>query len=246
MLELLAEGRRDEEVTIRLGLPNVRQMRYRVSRIALHFGLPGAVRPQLVDFAYRHGALPAPDPIQPLVLKAHDYDLVRMLAAGRTVKEYARRWELKRSQADYIMHRTSTRLAATTRSSLIRRAWQRQVLGPTEFAADLARVDAQRHPAPEADQHVIVPLVSGYRLASPAGGHYLTRSLDILDQAEAQAAARFLSGRDGFAPLWIAGPQRAGGPYVVSWGRKAPAPRPADFPADGHPPRHSNYRSRTA
>ncbi|MGW7304051.1 DUF6302 family protein [Streptomyces sp. NPDC054835] len=221
-------------------------MRYRVSRIALCFGLSAAVRPQLVDFAYTHGVLPAPELIQPLVLEAKDYHLVRMLAAGRTVGEYARRWGIKRFQADYIMQRTSTRLDATTRSSLIRRAWQRQVLGPSLFAADLARMHAQQSSTPEAGRYVIVPLISGYRLAGPAGGLRRTRYLDIPDEAGAQAAARFLSGRDGFAPLWITGPERPGGPHRVSWGRKGPVPQPGHLLASGQPRRPTGSRYRTA
>ncbi|MFI8358444.1 hypothetical protein [Streptomyces cyaneofuscatus] len=102
---------------------------------------------------------------------------------------------------------------------MIRRAWQRQILGPTQFAMDLAGLHVEGPQPPEAGRWVIVPLLSGYRLAAPAGGPQPTRHLDVPDQEAADAAGRFISGRPGFAPLWITQPAKPGEPVRVSWGR---------------------------
>lgn len=239
VLELIAEGHEDPEVAAQLGLKNPALVRYRLARIACRFRLDAVVRPQLVDYAYTHGALPTPVVLQPLVLEANAYDLVRTLAAGEPVNAYARRLGLKPYQADYLLKATRARLGATSRPSMIRRAWQRQVLGPTPFAADLGRMYDEGPQPPGAGRWVIVPLLSGYRLAGPADGLQRTRHLDVPDQEAADAAARFLSGRAGFAPLWTTKPPRPGDPVRVSWGRSLPAVLAGPRVAPVRPPRHA-------
>ncbi|MEU8617323.1 DUF6302 family protein [Streptomyces sp. NPDC048623] len=217
VLELISEGYGDLEVADRLGLKSAARLRYRLSRIARHFQLETVVRPQLVDHGYSHGAMPVPALLQPLLLEAKAYGLVRTLADGGSVSAYARRQGLKPYHAQYLLKTARAKLDATSRASMVRRAWQRQILGPTPFAADLAGMHGEAL-QPGAGRWVIVPLLSGYRLAGPAGGLHRTRHLDVPDQEAANAAARFLSGRPGFAPLWIAKPPRPGDPFRVSWG----------------------------
>ncbi|MER5737092.1 hypothetical protein ABT117_15625 [Streptomyces sp. NPDC002262] len=231
VLELIAEGHRDPEVAARLGLGTVTRVRSRLDQIARHFGLEAAVRPQLVHHGYACGAVPPPPVLQPLVLDADAFDLVRALAAGTALTAYARRRGMASYQATYLMEKTSVRLKATTRPSVIRRAWQRQILGPRPFAADLAALHAQRPRPPETGRWLIVPLLSGYRLAAPATRHSPTRHLDITDREEALVAARFLADREGYAPLWITQPTQPGHPYRVSWGRRTAAVQPRHSPA---------------
>ncbi|WP_327268051.1 hypothetical protein OG233_06855 [Streptomyces sp. NBC_01218] len=225
VLELVAEGHEDPEIASRLGLGTDRHVQYRLARIARRFRLNAVVRPQLVDHAYTHGALTAPAVLHPLLLKANAYGLVRTLAAGRPVNAYARLLGLKPYQVQYLLKKTQARLDATSRASMIRRAWQRQVLGPTQFAVDLASLHDEGPQPPEAGRWVIVPLLSGYRLAAPAGGPQPTRHLDVPDQEAADAASRFISGRLGFAPLWTTQPANPGDPVRVSWGRPRSALR---------------------
>ncbi|MFH8255242.1 hypothetical protein [Streptomyces roseolus] len=226
VLELIAEGHRDPEVAARLGLGTVTRVRSRLDQIARHFGLEAAVRPQLVHHGYACGAVPPPPVLQPLLLDADAFDLVRALAAGKTLTAYARRRGTASYQAAYLLEKTSARLGATTRPSLIRHAWQRQILGPRPFAADLAALHAQRPRPPETGRWLIVPLLSGYRLAAPATRRSPTRHLDIADREEALVAARFLADREGYAPLWITLPPQPGRPYHVSWGRRTAAAQP--------------------
>ncbi|WP_411076064.1 hypothetical protein [Streptomyces sp. cmx-4-7] len=225
VLELVAEGHEDPEIASRLGLGTDRHVQYRLARIARRFRLNAVVRPQLVDHAYAHGALAAPAVLHPLLLDANAYGLVRTLAAGRPVNAYARLLGLKPYQAQRLLKKTRARLEATSRASMIRRAWQRQVLGRTQFAADLASLHDEGPQPPEAEHWVVVPLLSGYRLAAPAGGPKPTRHLDVPDLEAADAASRFVSGRLGFAPLWITQPANPGDPVRVSWGRPRPALR---------------------
>lgn len=224
VLALLAEGHRGPEVAARLGLANSQRVHYRIHRISTYFGLEAASQPQLVDLAYALGALPAPGPVQPLVLRAAEYHLVRMVAAGGTLTEHARKQGLSVFQANYIARKAQSALDAATLPALIRRAWQRQILGPTAFAADLARMRAQQPADPDLGGHVIVPLASGHRLALPAWGPHPTRFLDVPDEVEAQAAARFLSARDGYAHLRITPLDRPGGLFRVSWRRQEATP----------------------
>ncbi|MFF8447774.1 hypothetical protein ACF06Q_08735 [Streptomyces leeuwenhoekii] len=224
VLAPLAEGHRGPEVAARLGLANSQRVHYRIHRISTHFGLEAASQPQLVDPAYALGALPAPGPVQPLVLRAAEYHLVRMVAAGGTLTEHARKQGLSVFQANYIARKAQSALDAATLPTLIRRAWQRQILGPTAFAADLARMRAQQPAEPDLGGHVIVPLASGHRLALPAWGPHPTRFLDVPDEVEAQAAARFLSARDGYAHLRITPLDRPGGLFRVSWRRQEATP----------------------
>ncbi|MFE6378200.1 hypothetical protein [Streptomyces roseolus] len=226
VLELIAEGHRDPEVAARLGLGTVARVRYRLDQIARHFGLEAVVRPQLVHHGYACGAVPPPLVLQPLLLDTDAFDLIRTLAAGKTLTAYARRRGTASHQATYLLEKTSARLGATTRPSLIRHAWQRQILGPSVFAADLAALHAQRPRPSETGQWLIVPLLSGYRLAAPATGRSPTRHLDIADREEALAAARFLADREGYAPLWVTQPSQPGRPYRVSWGRRTAAAQP--------------------
>ncbi|MFE1895077.1 hypothetical protein [Streptomyces yangpuensis] len=219
VLELVAEGHEDPEIASQLDLGTDRHVQYRLARIARRFRLDAVVRPQLVDHAYTHGALAAPAVLHPLLLEANAYGLVRTLAAGRPVNAYARLLGLKPYQAQYLLKKTRARLNATSRASMIRRAWQRQILGPTQFAMDLAGLHVEGPQPPETGRWVIVPLLSGYRLAAPAGGPQPTRHLDVPDQEAADAAGRFISGRPGFAPLWITQPANPGDPVRVSWGR---------------------------
>ncbi|MFI8103510.1 hypothetical protein [Streptomyces sp. NPDC086023] len=233
VLELIADGHRDPEVVARLGLGTVARVRYRLNQIARHFGLEAVVRPQLVHHGYACGAVPPPPLLHPLLLDADAFDLIRALAAGKTLTAYARRRGTTSYQATYLLERTSARLKATTRPSLIRHAWQRQILGNTPFAADLAALHAQRPRLPETGRGLIVPLLSGYRLAAPATGRSPTRHLDIADGEEALVAARFLADREGYAPLWIVKPSQPGLPYRVSWGRRDAAAQPRHgFAAD--------------
>ncbi|MFF0482730.1 hypothetical protein [Streptomyces sp. NPDC004435] len=226
VLELIAEGHRDPEVAARLGLGTVTRVRSRLDQIARHFGLEAAVRPQLVHHGYACGAVPPPPLLHPLLLDADAFDLVRTLAAGKTLTAYARQRGTASHQAAYLLEKTSARLGATTRPSLIRHAWQRQILGPRPFAADLAALHANRPRPPETGRWLIVPLLSGYRLAAPATRHSPTRHLDIADREEALVAARFLADREGYAPLWITQPTQPGRPYRVSWGRRTAAAQP--------------------
>ncbi|MEU2232602.1 DUF6302 family protein [Streptomyces vietnamensis] len=239
VLELIAEGHEDPEVAARLGLKSAALVRYRLARIARRFQLDAVVRPQLVDHAYTHGALPTPAVLQPLLLEAKAYGLVGTLAAGKPVNAYARLLDLKPYQAQYLLKTTRARLDATTRASMIRRAWQRQVLGPTPFAADLAGMYDEGPQPPGAGRWVIVPLLSGYRLAGPAGGLHRTRYLDVPDQEAADATARFLSGRAGFAPLRITKTPHPGDPFRVSWGRPLSAVRPGPGVVPVRPPRRA-------
>ncbi|MFD3422420.1 hypothetical protein [Streptomyces decoyicus] len=195
-------------------------MHYRVHRICTYLGLSAATQPQLVNLAYSLNALPSPEPGRPLVLKAAEYQLVRTLAAGGTIGMYARKQGLTRFQVNYLARKVQRTLDAATLPALVRRAWERQVLGPTQFAADMARMHAQQLAEPDLGRHVIVPLTSGYRLALPAQGFHHTRHLDVPDTVEARAAARFLSGRSGYFPLRITAPEYQGGPFRVSWGRQ--------------------------
>ncbi|MFD5109047.1 hypothetical protein [Streptomyces cinereoruber] len=226
VLELIAEGHTDPEVAARLGLGTVLRVRYRLAQIARRFGLKAVVRPQLVHHGYACGALPSPPLLHPLFLDADGFDLVRALAAGKTLTTYARRRGVTSYQAAYLMEKTSARLKATTRPSLIRHAWQRQILGNVPFAADLAALHAQRPRLPETGRGLIVPLLSGYRLAAPATGRIPTRHPDITDGEEALIAARFLADREGYAPLWVTQPSQPGRPYRVSWGRRDAALQP--------------------
>ncbi|MFF6833385.1 hypothetical protein ACFY84_16140 [Streptomyces sp. NPDC012438] len=211
VLELIAEGHRDPEVAARLGLGTVTRVRSRLDQIARHFNLEAAVRPQLVHHGYACGAVPPPPLLHPLLLDADAFDLIRALAAGKTLTAYAHQRGTASHQATYLLEKTSAKLGATTRPSLIRHAWQRQILGPHPFAADLAALHAQR--PPETGRWLIVPLLSGYRLAAPATGRSPTRHLDIAD-------------REGYAPLWITQPTQPGRPYRVSWGRRTAAAQP--------------------
>ncbi|MER6116146.1 hypothetical protein [Streptomyces sp. NPDC001743] len=228
VLELIAVGHSNAEVAVRLGLGTAARVRYRLDLIARHFGLEAVVRAQLVDHGYVCGAVPPPPLLHPLLLDADAFDLVRALAAGQALAAYARRRGLTVSQAAYLRRKTFARLGATTRPSLIRYAWQRQVLGPRAFAADLAALHAQRpRPRPaKTGRWLIVPLLSGYRLAAPATRRSPTRHLDIADREEALVAARFLAHRKGYAPLWVARPSQVGLPYRVSWGRRTVAAQP--------------------
>jgi len=245
VLTLLAQGYRDQEVAARLGLENAKQACYRVDRIKAHLGLEAATRPQLVDAAYTRGALPAPDPIQPLVLEAAQYHLVRMIAAGATIGEYAGKRKMTRSQANSVVRKTQGALEAATLPALIREAWRRQILGPTLFAADL-QMHSQQEPEPGLGGHVIVPLASGHRLALPAWGLRPTRYLDVPDETEAQAAARFLSARDGYAQLRITPPEHQGGPFRVSWRRQEAMPSSGHSPVLGRSRNPPVYRGRSA
>ncbi|MFH9955982.1 hypothetical protein ACH4OX_17455 [Streptomyces roseolus] len=226
VLELIAEGHKDPEVAARLGLGTVSRVRYRLDQIARHFDLEAVVRPQLVHHGYACGAVPPPPVLQPLLLDADAFSLVRALAAGKALTAYARRRGMAPYQAAYLMEKTSARLKATTRPSLIRHAWQRQILGPRAFAADLAALHAQRPRPSETGWWLIVPLLSGYRLAAPATGRSPTRHLDIADREEALGAARFLANREGYAPLWFTQPTQPGRPYRVSWGRRTAVVQP--------------------
>ncbi|MFC9585833.1 hypothetical protein ACFVJ8_23805 [Streptomyces yangpuensis] len=242
VLELVAEGHDDQEVAARLGLGAPAHVRYRLARIARRLRLQAVVRPQLVDHAYTHGALAAPAVLQPLLLEARAYGLVRTLVAGRPVNGYARLLGLKPHQARHLLNTTRARLDATSRASMIRRAWQRQILGPTPFAADLAGMYDEGPQPPGARRWVIVPLLSGYRLAGPVDDLRSTRHLDVPDQEAADAAGRFLSGRPGFAPLWITQPSIPGDPVRVCWGRPCSAVRTGPGVARVHPPRQAGLR----
>ncbi|MGA5215078.1 hypothetical protein ACPCAE_03245 [Streptomyces cinereoruber] len=241
VLELIAEGHTDQEVADRLGLKSAARVQYRLSRIARHFQLETVVRPQLVDHGYTRGAVPVPGLLQPLLLEAKAYGLVRALAAGRSLHAYARSQDLKPHHVQYLLKTTRAKLDATTHPSVIRRAWQRQILGPTPFAADLASMHDEA-PQPATGPWVIVPLLTGYRLAGPTGGLHRTRHLDVPDQEAASAAARFLSGRPGFAPLWIAKPAHPGRPFRVSWGRPPSAVRPEPGALSARPLQQTGIR----
>ncbi|MFB8040532.1 hypothetical protein ACFC8F_04415 [Streptomyces hydrogenans] len=218
VLELIAEGHKDPEVAARLGLGTVARVRYRLDQIARHFDLEAVIRPQLVHHGYACGAVPPPPLLHPLLLDTDAFELIRALAAGKTLTTYARRRGTASHQATYLLEKTSARLGATTRPSLIRHAWQRQFLGHRPFAADLAALHAQRPRPSETGQWLIVPLLSGYRLAAPATRRSPTRHLDIAD--------RFLADREGYAPLWVTPPPQPGCPYRVSWGRRTAAAQP--------------------
>lgn len=240
LLALLAEGHTDPEIAAQLGLANSRRVPYRVHRISELLGLKTAIRPQLVDRAYTLGALPAPAPTQPRMVKTAEYHLIRMIAAGGSIGEYAREQGLTPFQANYIARTARRTLDAATLPALIRRAWQRQLLGPTPFATDVARMHLQRPAEPDLGCHVIVPLASGHRLALPAWGFHPTRHIDVPDEISAQAAARFLSGREGYAHLRITPPDHPGGPVRVSWRRQETnlRPRHAGRPRQRLTPHH--------
>ncbi|MFE1378164.1 hypothetical protein ACFW6S_04290 [Streptomyces sp. NPDC058740] len=242
VLELIAEGFESQEIATRLGLQGIHQVQYRITSIARRFRLKAVVRPQLVDHAYAHGALPAPTPLEPVLLRAQEYGLVRSLATGGTLGAYGQKAYLGPYLARKLMKETCAKLDAATPSSLIRRAWQRQVLGPSVFAADLARMHGQLQPVRDLGRWVIVPLRSGHRLAGPADDFYRTRHLDITGLEEARAAARFLSARDGFAPLWITGPNHnadhRADPFRVSWGVRDTAATPGHGLTTSAPPPH--------
>ncbi|MFD4374815.1 hypothetical protein [Streptomyces sp. NPDC058486] len=242
VLELIAEGHEDPEVAARLGLKSAALVKYRLGRIARRFQFDAIVRPQLVDYAYTHGVLPTPAVLQPLLLEANAYGLVRTLAAGGPVNAYARRQGLKPHHAQYLLKTTRDRLDAPTRASMIRRSWQRQVLGPTPFAADLAGLYDEGPQPAVVGRWVIVPLLSGYRLVSPVSGLHRARHLHVPGQEAADAAARFLSGRAGFAPLWITQPSRPGDPFRVNWGRSLSAVNPAPDIRPVRQPRHAGLR----
>ncbi|MER5988701.1 hypothetical protein [Streptomyces sp. NPDC001787] len=246
VLALLAEGHGAQETADLLGLASTQHVQYRVHRIIAYLGLEAATRPQLVDRAYTLGALPAPDPLQPIVLKAEQDYVVRMVAADGTRGKIAQEGGLTPSQAAYLSRKAQAALGAATLPALVRRAWERQVLGSTAFASDVARMRAQRPAEPEFGGHVIVPLASGHGLALPARRFHPGRYLDVDTEAEAAAAARFLSCREGYTPLRVTPPERAGGPFRVSWGRPEALPRPRQDLHLGqlrHPP---PYRSRPA
>ncbi|WP_406388269.1 hypothetical protein [Streptomyces sp. NBC_00887] len=83
------------------------------------------------------------------MLKTAEYHLIRMAAAEGTTGEYA--WEkgLTQFRANYIARTVRRTLEAATLHALIRRAWQRQLLGPTPFSADLARMHVQQPAEPD-------------------------------------------------------------------------------------------------
>lgn len=86
---------------------------------------------------------------------------------------------------------------------------------PHAVSADLALMRVQQPAEPDLGCHVIVPLAGGYRLALRAWGFHPAPYLDVPDvpdEVSAQAVARFLSGREGYAhlrvPLGVAHPPR--------------------------------------
>ncbi|MEW1700086.1 hypothetical protein ACIQCR_17010 [Streptomyces sp. NPDC093249] len=238
VLTLVAEGQYDWAVADSLGI-QPRQVAYRLGRVANALGLPGVVRAQLVHLAYDLGALPLPGPVEPLLLGREPYLLLRVLAAGGTVRRYALQQEMSASRAARVLQRTRLVLKATSHASLIDRAWRRQVFGPSSFAADLARMYALDPVPPGAGMPVVVPLVSGHRLAVPAWGHDL-RHLTVPTEEEAGATARFLSGRPGYDAISITTPAHSADSVLVSWGQRVAATRAATQPRPRTPP----YRAR--
>jgi hypothetical protein len=83
----------------------------------------------------------------------------------------------------------------------------------------------QQPAEPDLGCHVIVPLASGYRLALRAGGFHPTLHLDVPDEVSAQAVARFLSGREGYAHLRVPS-GGASAPQAARQGRQVACRRP--------------------
>ncbi|MEW1701102.1 hypothetical protein [Streptomyces sp. NPDC091278] len=233
VLTLVAEGHEDRGVAALLGI-QPRQVAYRLGRVAVAFGLPEMLRAQLVHLAYDNGALPLPRPVHPLLLGRDEYLLLRVLTAGGTVRKYASRQKVPEYRAAYVLRRARRVLGATSNASLVHRAWTRQVMGPSGFADDLARFHALDPAPPGTGEPVVVPLVSGYRLAAPAWGHRL-RHLTVPTAEEAAAAARFLSGRRGYDAISITTPAHPADSVLVTWGQ-ARRPRHTHTPAQPSPP----------
>ncbi|MDN3260813.1 DUF6302 family protein [Streptomyces sp. CSDS2] len=233
ILALVAEGKRDPEIALELGLP-VGRVAYRIGSITRAFGLTSATRPQLVHLAHEHRVLTPPPRQRPVVLPAEQDHHLRAHIAGETATRYYRSRGLTPKQGSRIHLKLRWALDAKTPAHTVRQAWARQILGPGRFAADLhwarTHITSQRL----VDQALVVPLPgSRYRLAVPAGPGHRSGLLALTEHADALAVAAALRGQPSFPDVRIVRADTASAPYAVVWGGRpaTPDPTPAPLPS---------------
>lgn len=227
ILMLIAAGGRDPEIAKRLKLSTVGRVAYRVSRIASLFGVEMATRPQLVHLAYIYGVLPRPALEKPVLLPAEQELLLRAHTDGRIALWYYRAAGLTRAQGAHIALKGRRTLSAATIPHLVQRAWARQILGASQFTADVEWMRTHLAYQPLIDEALIVPISRGeYRLAVPVHGAQRRAGwLALQSHSDALAVAAFLRNRAGFPSLRMSDPATSADPFVVTWGEQPPSAR---------------------
>jgi hypothetical protein len=233
VLALVADGRRSREIALELGLP-LRRVGYCIEAVIRAFGLTSATRPQLVHLAYQHQVLPVPALQDPVVLPAEQDHHLRAHTAGVTVAQYSRSRGLTKKQGTTLHLKLRSALEAKTPAHVVRQAWARQILGPSQFAADLRW--ARTHIANQSlvDEALVVALPGGrYRLAVPAGPGHRSGCLALTEHADALVVTTAMRGQPGFPDVRITRARTASASYRVVWGMRPATPTlpPAPLPS---------------
>lgn len=137
IIAALAEGHAVPHISRNLNTP-ARTLRTHIAATANRLGIRHTPQVRLVDYAYRHGHLTAPeaDPYEPLKpLTWRDEQTLQAIARGLSVAQAAS--EIHRSPHTVDTHRKAlyARLGARTGAHAVALGWQLGLLGPTAEGA---------------------------------------------------------------------------------------------------------------